>query len=230
MNPIHDPNLQSTADRNVEQLVSHAYRPESPDPAFASRLADLLIQRAADRPERKTFRNSPSRWKRFAALGMAAAIAAACGLFALHLLHHRAAWPVARNGLPKELPTTPIEQRVEPAGANPKRTDDSAYIVPAHSLPDPPVAKVNPGQSIEIQAGQRRRVLLADGSHLFIDQSTRLAVDAPCAITVSAGEVFVEVSPRDASDPFVVHTPKREVARLERISTCASPVREPASS
>jgi ferric-dicitrate binding protein FerR (iron transport regulator)/tetratricopeptide (TPR) repeat protein len=78
--------------------------------------------------------------------------------------------------------------------------------LPAQPAPEvvPPVAAVADaapaGDTLQTASGERRRVGLADGSILFMDQNTRVHVDAEREITVQAGEVYLQVSPRQTND------------------------------
>src|SRR5581483_7841625 len=52
-------------------------------------------------------------------------------------------------------------------------------------------------------------------SVLYVNQDTTVTLDRERHLALSAGEVFVEVTPvRDGVGPFVVDTPKREVTAL----------------
>ena len=70
-------------------------------------------------------------------------------------------------------------------------------------------------QTIRTQAGQRRRVALADGSILYVNQNTAVSIDGLRRVSLATGEVYLEVSPRQpgavqptVQDPtFLVKTP-----------------------
>ncbi|HMF12649.1 MAG TPA: VIT domain-containing protein, partial [Gemmataceae bacterium] len=64
------------------------------------------------------------------------------------------------------------------------------------------------GEEVRTEAGQRRRVVLPDGSVVYINNDTTFKLNAPRRLALAAGEVFVEVAP---GEPFVVTTPKRDV-------------------
>jgi tetratricopeptide (TPR) repeat protein len=64
------------------------------------------------------------------------------------------------------------------------------------------------GDTIETNAGQRRRLALPDGGILFVNENTRIKLDAARRLTLAAGEVYVEGT---AVEPLVIKTPKREV-------------------
>jgi ferric-dicitrate binding protein FerR (iron transport regulator) len=72
----------------------------------------------------------------------------------------------------------------------------------------PKVKPLAVGDELRTEAGQRRRAVLPDGSVVYVNQDTRIKINAPRRLALTAGEVFVEVTPGDA---FVVTTPKRDV-------------------
>src|SRR5207247_2347084 len=83
---------------------------------------------------------------------------------------------------------------------------------PEHLTPRPKTPAREPdrlavGQSVRTEAGQRRRVALADGSFLFLNEKTQVTLTAERRVRLDAGSVYVEVSPR-AADPFTVTTPQ----------------------
>ena len=69
------------------------------------------------------------------------------------------------------------------------------------------------GDTLQTQTGQRRRLALPDGSILFVNQSTSLKVVSDRRVTLTAGEIYLEVAPLPES-PFVVETGQREVRAL----------------
>jgi hypothetical protein len=74
-----------------------------------------------------------------------------------------------------------------------------------------------PGERIVTRRGERRRVALADGSVLSLNENTRVRHDASRHLTLDAGEIFVEVAPRrtgQTTELFTVATPDREVRAL----------------
>ncbi len=83
--------------------------------------------------------------------------------------------------------------------------------------PQAAFASVKPlavGEAVQTRAGQRRRVGLPDGSVLYVNQNTTVQLEDARRLRLSAGEVFLEVAPRDPKGPaanFVVQTPQRQV-------------------
>jgi ferric-dicitrate binding protein FerR (iron transport regulator) len=79
----------------------------------------------------------------------------------------------------------------------------------------PPAAPLAVGQKVETGPGQRRRVALPDGSVLYVNQNSAVALDRDRRLALSRGEVFVEVTPaRGEAGPFVVQSPRREITAL----------------
>jgi ferric-dicitrate binding protein FerR (iron transport regulator) len=101
-----------------------------------------------------------------------------------------------------------VDSRREPPADHLKARDRS-------KAPDAKLLAV--GTEVSTGPGERQRLLLPDGSVLFVNQKTKVHLDDKRKATVSAGSVFVEVSPRedrDAESTFVIHTPAREVSAL----------------
>ncbi len=68
------------------------------------------------------------------------------------------------------------------------------------------------GDTLRTQAGERRRVALPDNSVLYVNQNTSVTLAQGRRLTLSSGEVFLEVTPADHGvDPLVVQTPQRDV-------------------
>ena len=72
------------------------------------------------------------------------------------------------------------------------------------------------GQTIRTTARERRRALLPDGSILYLNEQSTLALTANRTVALHRGQLFVEVTPANISDqgPFVVETPDRSVTAL----------------
>ncbi len=80
-----------------------------------------------------------------------------------------------------------------------------------------PAAAVTVSQTVQTGPGQRRRAAMPDGSTLYVNQNTKLTVEAKRRVNLLAGEVYVEVSPRPAGAAdavFVVATGGRQVSAL----------------
>ncbi len=198
------PQPSQLGDQNVERLLGHAYRPEVPDAAFAQRVTERLCVLAQELAQTRAQAAGPQpaqldrlRWR----LGLAMSAAAALAGIALswHALHY------------------------QPSGSGPAEREHRSpglaeldRLTPRHRSASPAAKPLAIGESIQTQAGQRHRVTLPDGSVLYVNQNTTAKLDAARHLTLSSGEVFVEVAPRDqaASTPFVIKTPNREVSAL----------------
>jgi hypothetical protein len=209
-------------EQNLERLLGKAYKPEAPDPDFAQRVRDRLAAAAGERgvlplPRRSIF------GRRF--LGVLAAAAALAGLA---LLFNYLATPTVRvepraDSQPpgeeqppprKQLPgseQTPADQSLD-APPPPRLYADHLTPRPRPQAPETPRLAV--GESLATKAGERLRVALPDGSVLYLNEKTTAKLDADRHVTLSAGEVFVEVAPRPDGARFVVKTREREVIAL----------------
>jgi ferric-dicitrate binding protein FerR (iron transport regulator) len=74
------------------------------------------------------------------------------------------------------------------------------------------------GESVRTEAGQRKRLTLADGSILYVNEKTTVKLTGDRRLTLDKGEVFVEVAPTgltaSKSPTFLVETPNRAVSAL----------------
>ncbi len=72
------------------------------------------------------------------------------------------------------------------------------------------------GQTIRTAARERRRALLPDGSVLYLNEQSTVALTANRTVALHRGQLFVEVTPANlsAQGPFVVETPERQVTAL----------------
>lgn len=88
----------------------------------------------------------------------------------------------------------------------------------AKTKPVAPIRRVAVGDVIQTGRHERRRVHLPDGSVLYVNESTQVAVATDRRVNVDRGEVFVEVVPQlgkdDQRELFTVVTPARTVTAL----------------
>lgn len=72
------------------------------------------------------------------------------------------------------------------------------------------------GQTIRTTARERRRALLPDGSILYLNEQSTVALTANRTVALHRGQLFVEVTPANLSGQrsFVVETPDRSVTAL----------------
>ncbi len=242
-NPDRPAGPEQIGDQNVERLLGKAYRPEVPEPEFVRRVEGLLLSAACERASRRetpdlreTIASRPAfRRVRLFWSAVAATLLIGAGFVAGRFL--------GRHGSDRDEP--PIEHIAstdQPDGrtlnyvqssrpysaANDlaNRTADNSHalvgnrgLTPRPRPAGPPLDAIAVEDSLETAAGQRRRVALPDGSALYLNQNTRVTVTAHRRVTLAAGEIFVEVSPRSPDDdaesaPFVVQTPSREITAL----------------
>ncbi len=221
---------QDIGARNIERLLESAYKPEPIDPGFAAQLeeemADLAQQLAAARTAA-----SPARLRlirRRLGWGMALAGAAAVAFLIGYAIALRpsplsldaayaAALPRGDDGpaehdLPSSWRVAPIQPPEAPPPVR-RWTGDSSQGLTARPRPTPPDSKPSAiGARLSTGPGQRRRVLLPDGSVLFLNQQAAVILAAERRLELSAGEVYLEVAP--GSEPFVVKTDHHQVSAL----------------
>ncbi len=216
---------------NLERLLGKAYKPEAPDPEFVQRVRDRLAAAARERaPSLPMPRRWPSPSRR--ALGMLALAAALAGLaFLLHALtappprESAPERPFVKQDQPKDEQAAPhAGDRADPERLDRPQVADTAappradYLAPRPRPEAPAVKTLAVGQSLRTASGERRRVALPDGSVLYLNQKTEVKLEAERRLTLSAGEVFLEVAPRPAEGGeacrFVIKTPRREVVAL----------------
>ncbi|NQV27755.1 MAG: FecR domain-containing protein [Rhodopirellula sp.] len=87
------------------------------------------------------------------------------------------------------------------------------------ALPRPqaaPPERLIVGQTIRTAARERRRALLPDGSILYLNEQSTVALTANRTVSLHRGQLFIEVTPANISDQgrFVVQTPDRSVTAL----------------
>jgi ferric-dicitrate binding protein FerR (iron transport regulator)/tetratricopeptide (TPR) repeat protein len=83
------------------------------------------------------------------------------------------------------------------------------------SAPPAPVAAV--GDQLATQAGEKRRVMLADGSVLFMNQNASVKLKAERCLQLECGQVYIEAAPTNESlgrGAFQVEAPGRTLTAL----------------
>ena len=196
MNP-HD-----VADLNIERLLSKAYSPETADPDFVRRLEERLLATASTAAQARTSlplnngANSGRLRSRLAGaehdprqlgrvrfrLSLAMGVAAAAAVVAL-VFH---GWQLSQRG--------PVDGATGQAGAADNLGEE--YLTPRKRPETQAPGKVVVGEVIRTRTGERRRTVLPDGSILYVNQNTSVALDANRRVKLEAGKVFVEVAPR----------------------------------
>jgi len=198
---------ESVGDRNIERLLSEAYAPERPDAAFARRVGERMLAAARGRVRR---RPATRLWRGLAYAAAAAALVAA-GFFAARVLR----------------PFSPLDLGPHPRAARPRRGGpDRRDRVPAPAAPAAgltarprpearPAPKLSRGAKLRTGPRQRRRVTLPNGAVAYVNAGTKLSVPGYREMTLTRGEVYLEVPPHrtpGAVGPtYVVQTPHRKV-------------------
>src|SRR5262249_2228994 len=98
---------------------------------------------------------------------------------------------------------------------------DQASLIPDHltARPRPAAPPAEPlaaGQTLQTRPGERRRTTRPDGTVLYLNQQTRVNLDAERRLTVDRGEVDAEVAPQRSggNSHFLIKAPQREVTAL----------------
>jgi tetratricopeptide (TPR) repeat protein len=194
-------------ERNIERLISEAYRPEPVDPAFIAETEEKLLAAARETIVRVT--PQPAEAPRLLRIRrrLSIAMSAAAALAACWVAYYAATrGPVPFDprphtkdvaALPRDLKGNPfLGQTAKPRPQAPRPTTLAA------------------GQAIATEHGQRRRVVLADGSILYVNENTSLRQPSPRRLVLDKGEIYLEVAPRPDGEQFVVETPERKVTAV----------------
>ena len=109
-------------------------------------------------------------------------------------------------------PGTSLVYEIDPLS---RSTHHFRYVAQPRPQAAPPERLVV-GQTIRTAARERRRALLPDGSILYLNEQSTVALTANRAVALHRGQLFVEVTPANISNqgPFVVETPDRSVTAL----------------
>ncbi len=79
-------------------------------------------------------------------------------------------------------------------------------------LRQPEVKPLPVGEEVRTTGGQKRRILLPDGSVVFVNEQTTFTLTASRSLNLTAGEVLLEAAA--GKDRFVITTPKREIRAM----------------
>ena len=85
----------------------------------------------------------------------------------------------------------------EPSKHSPGADTDEPFggLTPRPRTPAPSAPPIEIGQNLHTKPGERRRATLPDGSILYVNQDTTVTLDRERHLSLSNGEVFVEVTP-----------------------------------
>jgi hypothetical protein len=206
-----DETTPGVGDVNVERLVGASYKPDLPDAEFVARVHQQM-QMAAGSVARGAEARQLERLRRRLGFAMTIGLGlAACILFALAA--NRPA-PVAQDAAKKQpvVDDSELDALHSPWSGQPGLGTTAR---PRAAGPAPAVIEV--GTELATKSSERRRVLLADGSVLFVNQDTHLRYVGARHLRLLRGEVYIEVAPRPAGQAggtFFVEAPDRKVSAL----------------
>ena len=235
-------------DDNVVRMLQHSYRPEMPAAEFAERLQVELLAEARRRAATGEAGDAATpraesvvtrRWKSLAI--RAGVLAALAAIVTLAVLYRPTAQEVYHDGdyvWINGRPYAPTKaEDDQPQGSGDEKPFDLAASSSTTNVSTPPIGEhglsargaaaviaaepLAQGATLVTRSGERRRLALEDGSTLFVNENTSLTVAAERRISLTSGEVYVEVAPRTARSAgslqqatFVVATPQRQVSAL----------------
>lgn len=219
--------LHDIGDKNVERLLAEAYRPVGIDPGFVQETQDKLLAAAQElacarqqvvslTPARPARDYTTVRRRLGWAMGLAAALA--CVYLVNRASQHQA------KTLPTKERDTLAAHRAIIDKLVPARTAIGLTPRPRSAAPAGFGLKV--GESLTTRAGEKRRVVLEDGSILYVNGGSEVKHMTARHIELTRGEVYVEVSPRESGSgaTFTVDTPNRKVSALgTRFAVQANP-------
>lgn len=122
---------------------------------------------------------------------------------------------VTNETAPEDRPLTPGTPIVYEGDPLKRSTHHFRYVAQPRPQAAPPERLVV-GQTIRTAARERRRALLPDGSILYLNEQSSVALTANRTVALHRGQLFVEVTPANISSqgPFVVETQDRSVTAL----------------
>ena len=163
----------------------------------AAAVARQLPPTVASAPPGQSAR--PAGWRRRLASplsgGVAAALLVTAGLYFFHAKTNPDAKPPGLHSDGNLLADVGMKPRAKPIA--------------------PKTVVLGIGESASTKAGEKRRVVLPDGSLVYLNQNTSIELPKDRQVKLLAGEVFIEAIPADAKlGKFLVETPKRAVTAL----------------
>nr|MBC8868299.1 FecR domain-containing protein [Planctomycetota bacterium] len=229
---------ENVADRNIERLLSEAYQPEIPDPEFVARATSAMQAAVGESSEKLTLARRSRRPWRLVRWAVAATLLVGVGavLGSTWLAkpgYEREGIIVWIDGKPYKLvdsgPSDDMPwRRIEPEQVGGDDEESGQLLgstgLTARARREAPASEIlGVGESLSTDTGERRRVKLADGSIVYLNEMTSITLTERRRLTLESGEVFVEVqqvpTEDDDDEPnelerFVVVTPDREVTAL----------------
>lgn len=190
-----DPDHRILADglRHQHQSLKATFEPRR---EAITNVVQAVTSNLAPRPTPAT---KPSRWRKLftpVPAGIAAAVIVGIAIFTY------------KGDQPKTITSNDIR-----VAANDSRPTIGLMPQTKPSEVKSQVATV--GDDITTKAGEKRRLVLPDGSILYVNQLTNAKLVADRHLKLSTGEVFVEAIPASmAKTKFLVETPNRSVTAL----------------
>src|SRR5262249_34449513 len=112
------------------------------------------------------------------------------------------------QGRPPVDPTNPSP----PPPTRPRWTDDARDGMQPRQRPDAPaLATMQSGTTLPTKAGERRLVQLDEGSRVYVNEKTEITANATRQLTLTKGQIYLEVAPRDDGPRFTVKSGDREI-------------------
>jgi Tfp pilus assembly protein PilF len=231
---------EAVGDENVQRLLAEAYRPQPIDEGFVRQVHEQV--RAAAKTARKTspvvFRTRGTdagrrTWPLVVRGGFVAVLVASV-VFLVSRNRPSVSPPFYRdgqlvwiNGDPyiaasgprqdgKSSSLVPVVDTALDRGEQDRLLRIADGLRPRQRRKPAVIEQIVPGESLVTGRGERRKVVLSDGSILYVNENSTINVDAERRITLDRGEIFLDVTTAaDANgDTFVVNTPRRDIVAL----------------
>ncbi len=221
---------ENVGETNVQRLLVNSYRPEQPDSAFTERVTRAMMAEAAHRRNQLVDRRTHPA-QRAITWAVAATVLLTLGAALGHVLStvQRADKSTPRQIAGHDSSPQPTPQRLVSHTLTPARNwAVKSPLTPRPHADGTKAPQLAIGHSLQTGPAERRRVELPDGSALYLNSNTKLALQSARRIALDQGEIYLEVSPRHGEEPtaepdpagshesnhFVVATPDREIVSL----------------
>ncbi|MBI3821728.1 MAG: FecR domain-containing protein [Planctomycetes bacterium] len=192
------------AEQNTARLIEAACQPEPMASEFAAQVAARMLAQAKTLAPRQTTPRPERPWRRVA---LVVSGLAACALLL---------WAYAAlRRLDPQIVNNPAKKSIDVDAPRPSaqfadwRNDDA--LVPRKRPEAPALATLKPGETLTTKPAQRRLVQLADGSRLYVNESTEVEATGPRQLTLHKGQIYVEVEPKGDGPRFVVKSGNRAI-------------------
>ena len=203
--PMSEPEVARIMDQVHRSIVEAAKSREGVD-RMQNRTSSVIASPASEPGNSRHIRRRPQS-------GSAAIIAIVTTSFCL--LTAYGLFQATEGTAPLNRPFTPGKRLTY--GIDPLDLSSHHFRYVAQPRPQAaPPERLIVGQTIRTAARERRRVLLPDGSILYLNEQSTAALTASRTVALHRGQLFVEVTPASmfSQGPFVVETPDRSVTAL----------------